>query len=228
VKRRPDVVRDGFLVVLAGCGGALDALSYLRLHAFTANMTGNTVLLGLGIGGRHLSDITHSAVAIAAFAVGAYLGTALGGEAKDDDPWPARVGRPFALEVVLVVAFALCWTAVPALAHDAVVLLALGACAMGVQSGITHDIHLGGASTTYMTGTIARTAEFFADTLRFGFRGGMLLNGITWIVYLVAAIIVGTLAASGANVGIIIWIGAAIIAGISVIGRPAVLRARES
>jgi hypothetical protein len=43
--------RDGLVLVLAGTAGCVDAISYLGLgHVFTANMTGNTVLLGVSLG----------------------------------------------------------------------------------------------------------------------------------------------------------------------------------
>ncbi len=223
-RRRSDVVRDVLLLALAACGGALDAASYLRTHAFIANVTGDTIVLGLAAGGRHLSDAAHAGAAIAAFAVGAFCGTALGDEATNDDPWPKRVGRPFALEVVLLVAYAACWT----LPHlDPVVLLAVGAAAMGVQSGITHDIHLSGASTTYMTGTVARTAEFFADTLRFGFRGGMVLNAAAWIVYVLAAILVGAIDRAGAGVVPVLCAVVVVVAAVALCGRPLVMRAHR-
>ena len=40
------------LIVLTVVTGLVDAVSYLKLgHVFVANMTGNVVLLGLGVGG---------------------------------------------------------------------------------------------------------------------------------------------------------------------------------
>lgn len=224
MRRRSDLVRDLFLLALTAGAGAFDAASFLRMHSFTANMTGNTVLLGLALGGRHLTDALHNAVAIAAFAAGAFLGAGFGREASDDDPWPAATWRPFLLEIALVVAFAICWST-PALKDNAVLLLILGAGAMGVQSGITHDIHHSGASTTYMTGTIARTFEYIVDALRFGFRGGIVLNGLSWIVYVLAAVGVGAVDARGGNDGAILWVVVAIVTFVAVTGRAAVLRA---
>lgn len=226
VTRRSDVVRDALLIVLAAAGGALDAASYVRLHAFTANMTGNTVLLGLGLGGVRGLDVQHAAIAVASFAAGAFVGAALGRESSGDDPWPAQLARPFALEVALLVAFAASWT-MPSLAVDPRVLLALGACAMGTQSAITHDVHLGGASTTYMTGTLARSMEYVVDSLRFGLRGGALLNAAAWIVYLMSAAAVGALDAHGAGAGWAVWIALAVVVFVMVAGRPLVLRSRR-
>src|SRR3989454_10880597 len=42
------------VLMLTWAAGSVDAISYLALdHVFTANMTGNTVLLGLAIGQGH-------------------------------------------------------------------------------------------------------------------------------------------------------------------------------
>ncbi|HZO94161.1 MAG TPA: YoaK family protein [Candidatus Baltobacteraceae bacterium] len=224
MKRRSDTVRDAFLVALAACGGAMDAASYLRLHAFTANMTGNTVILGLSAGGRHLADTVHAGLSIAAFAAGAFVGTLVGAESSEKDPWPAKVAVPFVVEIALLLAFAVCWTLLPA--PDPALLLAVGSAAMGVQSGITHDVHLAGASTTYMSGTLARTMEFFADTLRFGFNGGMVLNGVTWVVYLAAALAVGGLDERGGNVAVVLWAIPVVVAAVALGARPAVRAAR--
>ena len=46
-------VHNLLLALLACAAGAVDALSFLRLgDVFTANMTGNTVLLGIAVGER--------------------------------------------------------------------------------------------------------------------------------------------------------------------------------
>ncbi len=37
------------LLLLTSASGVLDALSYMRAHVFTANMTGKTIILGLAI-----------------------------------------------------------------------------------------------------------------------------------------------------------------------------------
>ena len=46
-----DKGRDTMILILAWAAGSLDAIGYLGLgHVFTANMTGNAVLLGLALG----------------------------------------------------------------------------------------------------------------------------------------------------------------------------------
>src|SRR5690349_17802453 len=99
---RGDVVRDLLLLVLAACGGGMDAIAYLRLHAFIANVTGDTVLLGLGLGGRRFEALSHPATALATFALGAFVAAALGGKTDRNDPWPKQLAVPFAIEVTAI------------------------------------------------------------------------------------------------------------------------------
>jgi uncharacterized membrane protein YoaK (UPF0700 family) len=45
------VIRSGLVVLLTIASGFSDALGYVALgHVFTANMTGNSILLGLAMG----------------------------------------------------------------------------------------------------------------------------------------------------------------------------------
>src|SRR5438445_11358679 len=63
------------LLVLTFTTGLVDAVSYLGLdHVFTANMTGNIVLLGFGIAGRGGLPVLAPLVSLGAFLVGAGLG----------------------------------------------------------------------------------------------------------------------------------------------------------
>ena len=56
------------LVLLACVAGSVDVMSYYRLgNVFTANMTGNTVLLGLSIGQGNVASSLHRLAALAGF-----------------------------------------------------------------------------------------------------------------------------------------------------------------
>ena len=69
-----DSERDGLLLVLAAASGSADGWSYFGLaHSFVANMTGNTVLLGISIFHAH-GDIAHPLLAIAGYVAGVALG----------------------------------------------------------------------------------------------------------------------------------------------------------
>ena len=67
------------LTVLTFTTGLIDAVSYLGLgRVFTANMTGNVVLLGFAAVGAPGLSVTRSLIALEGFLVGAAFGGRLG------------------------------------------------------------------------------------------------------------------------------------------------------
>jgi uncharacterized membrane protein YoaK (UPF0700 family) len=63
------------LLALMLVSGLIDAISYLGLgHVFTANMTGNVVILGFAAAGAPGFSVPHSATSLAAFMLGAAVG----------------------------------------------------------------------------------------------------------------------------------------------------------
>jgi uncharacterized membrane protein YoaK (UPF0700 family) len=67
------------LMLMTVVTGFIDAVSYLGLgHVFTANMTGNVVLLGFAVAGAPLLSIARPLTSLGAFLVGAVVGGRLG------------------------------------------------------------------------------------------------------------------------------------------------------
>ncbi|GGS74387.1 YoaK family protein [Nonomuraea spiralis] len=152
------------MVALALAAGAVDALSFLALgQVFTANMSGNLVLLGLALGTGDTSHIIRSGVSLAAFCLGLALGFTLLGRAPPgrDVPSSREPGvpaRPLAVllaELALLLVVAAGWTA-RALPGPA--LIAASGTAMGLQSAVTRWAGGPGLSTTYVTGTLTSLA----------------------------------------------------------------------
>src|SRR5579884_811830 len=124
------------LVLLAVASGGVDAVSYLALgHVFTANMTGNTVLLGVAIGQARGLAALRSAIALLGFIVGAAVGAAIVGREQASDGWPPVVTAALALECAALIALAV----TSRLGHGTptgealYLLIALSALAMGIQ-----------------------------------------------------------------------------------------------
>ena len=79
------------LLVLTFSTGLVDAVSYLGLgRVFTANMTGNIVLLGLAVAQSLGPQTLRSLVALAAFAVGVAIAANVGPARGKEEVWPAR------------------------------------------------------------------------------------------------------------------------------------------
>jgi uncharacterized membrane protein YoaK (UPF0700 family) len=173
------------LAVAAGC---VDAISFVGFRGvFTANMTGNTVLLGIGIGSRagYLPTslgIAPPLIAIAAFVIGAFLtvpvmGTEFSGR---------RAAGVVAAEAVLI---AISGVAFAFSDRDFIIPLCIGlvSCAMGAQSVAATKARLAGVSTTYVTGTLI-TAVMKSFSSKVEDRQDALRGVWVWITYLAGAL----------------------------------------
>jgi uncharacterized membrane protein YoaK (UPF0700 family) len=149
-------VRDLLLILLAFGAGAVDAISFLGLgRVFTANMTGNIVLLGLAAGSAAGSEATRSAISLAAFCFAVF--TALWISRRPErDRLPAGVVVALGLETAAQGGFLAGWLLSSARPQGAAedVLVGVSALAMGLQSGAVIRLGVRGVSTTYVTGTL--------------------------------------------------------------------------
>ncbi|MEU8194230.1 YoaK family protein [Microbispora amethystogenes] len=150
--------RDLLVVLLSLNSGATDAIGLLLLGgAFTSVMTGNMVLLGVSGAQGNGPLALHAGVAIICFVVGCAVGHRLAGSARPDDPvWPAQISRALAVEFAVLVIYAAFWMVAGGEVSEvgALGLLALNACALGIQSSSVQRFGVPGLSTTYLTGTL--------------------------------------------------------------------------
>jgi uncharacterized membrane protein YoaK (UPF0700 family) len=139
------------LLVLAVAAAGTDAVSYLGLdEVFPANMTGNTVLLGIGIATGQFGHAARSALALAGFVLGAGIAGASGAPRG----WTRAVRASLLAEFGLLAAAGCWWVTLCGDARGGTRygLIALVSLAMGLQSGAIGRTALG-VSTTYITGT---------------------------------------------------------------------------
>lgn len=179
------------MLALAFAAGYIDALSYIGLgRVFTANMTGNTVLLGIALAQLDGDAVARSGLALAGFLAGAAAGAWIVERDHSASLWPRGVIVVLSLEWLILIAFAVGWQfagdQLPAAAATAV-LIVLSALAMGVQSAAVLRLEVAGVATTYVTGTltnlVARLMGQARRRSRSDYPHGALL-GAVWIVYL--------------------------------------------
>jgi uncharacterized membrane protein YoaK (UPF0700 family) len=209
----PARVRDAMLVMLSLAAGCVDAIGYLGLgQIFVANMTGNTVLLGLALGQAQGQAALRALVALAGFVVGVAAGAAIVGPGRERSAWTPAVTAALALELVVLAAFAVGWFLADARPAGSAVypLIALPSLAMGVQSAAVRRLGIPGVATTYITGTLTDLTEGAIARLRpavyaavsEGERSGrtrpsargLLLPADVWLAYGAGAVIVGIMA----------------------------------
>jgi uncharacterized membrane protein YoaK (UPF0700 family) len=175
-------VRNALLVALTFTSGAIDATSYLGLgRVFTANMTGNMVLLGLAAGRVQGLEALRSGTAFAGYALGVVIGARVLGRRRDNDLWPRRVTLALGIELVLLGCMCAGWlhTGAQPVRPWLEVLIAFSAAAMGIQSAAAQRLAVPGVATTYVTGTltavVTELALFGHPTTGWPLRAGVVL-----------------------------------------------------
>jgi len=156
--------RNTFLIGITAAAGWLDALAFLHLgKVFNSIMTGNVVFLGLGIGNGNGGLVLRAGVALTAFAFGAFAGAQIVGPNLTTGAAAQRLPRALPIEGGLLIAFAVLWLAIGSPADHPVpqvVLLGIGAIAMGVQAAIAIALKVPNIATVALTGTIAQLGAF--------------------------------------------------------------------
>lgn len=143
------------MLTLCFATGVVDAVGYLGLdRVFTANMTGNVVVLAMGLTGNGSLPIVGPIVALAGFVVGAIIaGRVLRGAAAG---W---TGRDTGLLGIVAVLLAI--AVVPTVSADAPYPTAVGlpvtgllGLAMGMQGGAARHIAVADVPTVVVTSTL--------------------------------------------------------------------------
>ncbi|MGH2990335.1 MAG: YoaK family protein [Solirubrobacterales bacterium] len=168
--------------------GMVDAVSFLALGSvFTANMTGNIVLLGFGIAGTGGLEVIGPLISLGMFALGACLGGILGFRLADRHP--RHMLAAIGCEVWLVGAAAVFAAVVDVRANDPTgdAVIALLALAMGVRTATSRRLGVPDLTTTVVTLSVAGLA---ADSKLAGGSG----EGSARRVAAASAVLVGAVA----------------------------------
>jgi uncharacterized membrane protein YoaK (UPF0700 family) len=193
--QRLQVSRNATILLLAVAAGGIDAVALRAFGALTAAQTGNTILLAVALGQGQPGTVLGPATSVVGYVAGAGLAERmLAGRWSDEDASLPRV-RILAVELLLLVGVLIAWKWMGDHAGAAarVVLVALAAAAMGIQSVVVLHLHAG-PTTTYVTGTLTTFTMGMIRGLRSSVPGPSTaaeppwFYGVTWGVYLASAI----------------------------------------
>jgi uncharacterized membrane protein YoaK (UPF0700 family) len=147
------------LLVMTAVTGIVDAVSYLGLgHVFTANMTGNIVLMGFRLGGASGISFSRSVIALFCFMLGAVAGGRMG---RSLDSRQSRISGLLVEAALLFIAAGISFKAgVPNDTNEALLdgVVASTAIAMGLRNAVVRKLGVADLSTTVLTLTIAGLA----------------------------------------------------------------------
>jgi uncharacterized membrane protein YoaK (UPF0700 family) len=151
------------LIALTFSTGLIDAVSFISLgHVFTANMTGNIVLLGFALGGASGLSVARSGASLLAFMAGAFLG---GMTSVRHSGWTQTrlLKRTIVIEAALLLIAAGCMSMF-GIKHEispnlTYALIALTALAMGFRSAVVRKLAVPDLTTTVLTLTVTGIAS---------------------------------------------------------------------
>ena len=158
LRRDVDKTHVGLMLALTFSTGVIDAVGYLGLdRVFTGNMTGNVVILGMGLTGVDGLPVLGPVIALVAFMAGA----AVGGRTlrSFDAGWSHKTTALFSFVAVVLTlaAVAAFFESEPPHPLALSITAALGA-AMGLQAAVARHIAVKDVTTVVVTSTITGLA----------------------------------------------------------------------
>ncbi len=193
------------LLLLTFSTGMVDAIGYLGFDkVFTGNMTGNVVILGMGLAGADGVPVLRPALALVFFMVGAALSGRILGDIGE--AWHRRTTLIFVIVAVGCAALSLYVALVPdpEIGLAGTIFTSALSALMGAQAAAARKMKIADVTTVVVTSTIVGLASDSrlagGDSIRWGRR-----------LLAVVLILIGALAGA-ATLMLNQWIGIAVVA----------------
>ncbi|MBO3083171.1 DUF1275 domain-containing protein [Cellulomonas sp. zg-ZUI188] len=207
------------MLALTFTTGIVDAVGYLGLdRVFTANMTGNVVILGMGLAGADDLPVLGPALALVGFLVGA----ALGGRVLRTAPagWSDRTSGTFAATGVLAILLGVGALVAPPEEGSlwALTVTTVLALAMGLQAASARRLAVKDVTTVVVTSTLTGLA---ADSRLAGGAGdGWARRSLAVLLILVGAAVGALLlrASGDQGVGVGMLVAGVLAVAVAVLG----------
>jgi uncharacterized membrane protein YoaK (UPF0700 family) len=181
------------LLVLTFTTGIVDAVSFLGLgRVFTANMTGNVVLLGFGIVGSGGLPVIGPVSSLVAFVLGTIVGGTLVRRVPEAERERLLLPRALAIEAGLIAAAAVVAGSTTPAPGDvaAYLVIMLLAVAMGIRTACVRKLGVPDLSTVVLTLTLVDLA---ANSPLAGGSGLGSVRRLTYLVVMGAGAVAGAL-----------------------------------
>ncbi|MCY9656578.1 YoaK family protein [Paenibacillus chondroitinus] len=205
---------NGSVLVLCLISGIVDVIGYLGLgHVFTANMTGNLVLIGIAIGQAQPLAVLRSILAFIGFVAGIALATVIVKQGREEQIWSRGVTAALGSEALLLLIAALLSYAGES-ERNLYILILLLSMGMGMQTTVARHLKVAGISTTVLTNNLANVIE---DTIAH-FRRINRFTADAWLrtwavaIYCLGAVITAVLEPHALFASI--WIPVALLVGL--------------
>jgi uncharacterized membrane protein YoaK (UPF0700 family) len=192
------VVRDRSVILLTGSAGCIDTAVFLKTQVFPANMTGNTVVMGLAIVHLNVGNVMLSTLAFGGFILGVAVSALIVSPPGSSHQWSPRINLALFGAVIVLLGGTVVTAEPNAIAVPVSVLCT--ALAMGIQSESVQQLGISGITGNVITSTLITGIKRLVN----GFRLAKFSNGTEtgsprlhfscWLAYLVGVILGGTAA----------------------------------
>ena len=189
----PAPARNLFLVLLSAAAGCVDAIAFIHVGVFPANMTGNSVVLATNLLHPASGAAILSALALLGFCAGAAASARMVRSAEH--AWSHRTNIALLGAAALVLGAA---AAIPFTGDRYMALIILAtASAMGIQSAAVQQLGIAGVATVFMTGTLTTAVSRFVGGVQERMAGRLPLEkspwlpALTWSAYFLGAFLGG-------------------------------------
>lgn len=185
-----DVVRKTLALALTLAAGCVDASAFLDAGVFPANMTGNSVMLALGLAHAGAGGEIPAALVLLGFCAGVAAGAWY--VRSPEGVWSRSVNTVFAFAGLLIIACGMCLR--PGAGEFLLSARLVGiSAAMGLQSIAVLHLNIPGASTsTVITGTLTTAVARVVTGFGPG-RPSPAFPGMVWGAYFAGALASGLL-----------------------------------
>ncbi|QEE62325.1 DUF1275 domain-containing protein [Salinibacterium sp. dk2585] len=215
VRHDPERLHLALMLTLTFSTGVIDSVCYLGLdRVFTGNMTGNILILGMGLLGAGGLPIVGPVIALFAFALGAVIA----GRAFRSLPpgWTWQTTAMLTVVAALLVGIASVTVAFPSLPRG-LALSATGTLgvAMGIQAATARHIAVKEVTTVVVTATLTGLASESWLGARTGQLWGRRAGAI---LLLLAGAVLGALTLKTGTIGLGLVLAAVITSAVAAVG----------
>ncbi|MEO8206335.1 MAG: YoaK family protein [Chthoniobacterales bacterium] len=188
--RITEKTQGAFLLLLSVAAGCVDALAFIHSGTFPANMTGNSVVLALGVLHVGPGGASLAALALLGFCGGTVIGALIARSSKQDT-WTPRVSLAFLCAGILVLSCSITlWLSSTAFLPYLIVAVSV---AMGIQGAAVLQLGVSGVPTTVVTGALTTGIARLVGAVRHPQQThqNYWLPLLSWLAYFTGALIGG-------------------------------------
>lgn len=197
-KSASDAVRDRAVILLTGSAGCIDTAVFLKSGVFPANMTGNTVVMGLAIVHLNVGNVLLSSLAFGGFVSGVAIAAFIVSPPGSGHQWSPRINLALVGTAMILFSGAMVGSISNQIFIPSAVLCT--ALAMGIQSESVQQLGISGISGNVITSTLTTGIKRLVNCIRLMKSGNEAmkesprLHFSCWLSYLVGAILGATTA----------------------------------